>query len=64
LVDGIVREPLGGAHNAPEAMATALKAHIKAELAKLMPMDVEDRIARRIDKYSKMGQYKRVNQPA
>jgi acetyl-CoA carboxylase carboxyl transferase subunit alpha len=30
LIDGIVREPLGGAHNAPEEMATSLKKHILA----------------------------------
>jgi acetyl-CoA carboxylase, carboxyl transferase, alpha subunit len=59
LVDGIVREPLGGAHNAPETMAVALKAHIQAELSKLMSQDPDERIIARIDKYSKMGHYTR-----
>ncbi len=57
LIDDILKEPLGGAHNAPEEMAHTLKAHIKAELAKIMPMDPEERITQRIDKYSKMGNY-------
>ena len=57
LIDGILREPLGGAHHAPEAMAQTLKEHIKAELAKLMPMDPEERITARIEKYSEMGHY-------
>lgn len=60
LIDGILKEPLGGGHNAPEQLADTLKKHIKAELAKLMPLDADVRIAARIDKYSKMGQYSRV----
>ena len=60
LIDGILKEPLGGAHNAPEEMANTLKKHILQELAKIMPMDPEERIVARINKYSKMGHYKRV----
>lgn len=60
LIDGILKEPLGGAHNAPETMALALKAHIQAELARLLPMDPEERIAARIQKYSEMGHYREV----
>lgn len=60
LIDGILKEPLGGAHNAPEEMANTLKKHILQELAKIMPMDPEERITARINKYSKMGHYKRV----
>lgn len=60
LVDGIVREPLGGAHNAPETMAETLKNHIKASLAEVMPLDADERIRLRIEKYRKMGQYREV----
>src|SRR6187549_1878402 len=35
LIDGIVKEPLGGAHNDPEGMAAALSEHIKKELEEL-----------------------------
>jgi acetyl-CoA carboxylase carboxyl transferase subunit alpha len=58
LIDGILKEPLGGAHNAPEEMAKTLRKHIKAELDKIMPMDPEERITARINKYSNMGHYK------
>ena len=58
LIDDILKEPEGGAHNAPEQMAETLKQHIKKELAKLMPQDPEKRILTRIDKYSKMGHYR------
>jgi len=60
LIDGILKEPLGGAHNAPEEMAMTLKKHILQELAKIKPMDAEERIVARINKYSSMGHYKRV----
>ncbi len=60
LIDGILKEPLGGGHNAPEQLAETLKNHIKAELAKLMPQDPEERVVARIEKYSKMGQYARA----
>ena len=57
LIDGIVKEPLGGGHNAPEEMANTLKSHIKAELAKIVDQDPEERITARIQKYSNMGHY-------
>lgn len=58
LIDGIVKEPLGGAHTDPVAMSRALKKHLKAELAQLMEMDPDERIDARIEKYSQMGQFK------
>ena len=57
LIDGIIKEPLGGAHTDPEKMAKTLKTHIRKEVEALMNMDVENRITERIDKYSKMGDY-------
>jgi acetyl-CoA carboxylase carboxyl transferase subunit alpha len=55
LIDGIIKEPLGGAHSAPEEMAKILKRHIKKEINELMEMDPEERINARINKYSSMG---------
>lgn len=60
LIDGIVKEPLGGSHNAPETMAARLKAHILAQLAELMPMDPDERITARIHKYEQMGRYEQL----
>ena len=57
LVDGIVKEPLGGAHSNPEEMARILKRHIKATLEELESKSAETRIEERIAKFSKMGQY-------
>ncbi len=58
LIDGIVKEPLGGAHTDPAGMAKALKKHMKKELSELLEMDPDARIAARIEKYSKMGQFR------
>jgi acetyl-CoA carboxylase carboxyl transferase subunit alpha len=58
LIDGIVKEPLGGSHNAPEEMAQTLKKHLLENLAVLMPMGPDERIAARIEKYAQMGRYK------
>lgn len=60
LIDGILKEPLGGGHNAPEEMSQTLKSHIKAELAKIIDQDPDERIMERINKYSKMGHYRRA----
>lgn len=57
LVDGIVKEPLGGAHSDPETMARTLKKHVKQELASLIEMHPDERIAERIRKYSSMGRF-------
>lgn len=57
LIDDIIKEPLGGAHNDPEKMARVLKTHIKKEISELLEMDPEERINVRIAKYEKMGQY-------
>jgi acetyl-CoA carboxylase carboxyl transferase subunit alpha len=57
LIDGIVKEPLGGAHSDPEQMAKALKKHIKTTLEELNQLDTETLINQRIDKYVKMGRY-------
>ena len=64
LVDGIIKEPLGGAHNAPEEMAKILKKHLKKEIADLIDMDPDERIQKRIAKYSEMGEYDKVKKKA
>lgn len=59
LIDGIIKEPLGGAHTAPEEMAKLLKKQIKKDITELMEMDPEERITDRINKYGSMGVYAR-----
>ena len=60
LIDGIVKEPLGGGHNAPEEMANTLRNNIQTGLAKIIDQDPDERIMTRIEKYSKMGHYARA----
>jgi acetyl-CoA carboxylase carboxyl transferase subunit alpha len=55
LIDGIIKEPLGGAHAEPEKMYKKLKTEIKKIIADLEAVRVEDRIAIRTEKFSKMG---------
>lgn len=55
LVDGIVPEPLGGAHHDPQAAYDSLKTAVLSCLAELADMDAEDRIQARIAKFSAMG---------
>lgn len=55
LVDGVIKEPLGGAHTNHDEMAAILKKSIKATLAELKQIDPETRIQQRIEKFSKMG---------
>ncbi len=61
LVDGIVKEPLGGAHSDPEGMSRLLKKHIKKELSNLKEIDATTRVNQRIAKYSSMGKVKVKN---
>jgi len=55
LVDGIIKEPLGGAHTDMKGMAKKLKATIQKETEALENMSVEERRNERIDKFCKMG---------
>lgn len=57
LIDDIIKEPLGGAHTAPEDMAKTLKRHLKKAIAELQDLDPDERIRQRIDKYGNMGVY-------
>lgn len=56
LVDGIIEEPLGGAHRDTDWMYNTLKKRIKSELKDLMAQSNEERINARIDKFSSMGE--------
>lgn len=55
LIDGVVKEPLGGAHQNPEEMAQTLKTQILDDLKSLKKTDTEKLIAKRIDKFCAMG---------
>lgn len=55
LIDGIIPEPVGAAHNHPEAMAAILKQHLIATLNELDQFTPEQRIEQRIEKFCSMG---------
>jgi len=60
LVDDVIPEPLGGAHARAEEMAATLKKYLVGAVAALQPVDAEERISQRIEKFSKMGFYDEV----
>ena len=55
LVDGVIREPLGGAHWNYDEAAANLKAYIKPIIEGLKQIDPQERINQRIEKFNKMG---------
>ena len=55
LIDGIVEEPLGGAHLDHQAMANILKNGILGSINELQKLTPEERINQRIDKFCSMG---------
>jgi len=55
LIDGIIKEPLGGAHNAPEEAFASLKTAVKREVKALQTLSKEHLIEARIAKFSSMG---------
>ncbi|SCC13625.1 acetyl-CoA carboxylase carboxyl transferase subunit alpha [Chitinophaga costaii] len=55
LVDGVIKEPLGGAHTNHDEAAAIVKAKIKETLAELKQIDPQNRIDQRIEKFSSMG---------
>ncbi|MGY4383841.1 acetyl-CoA carboxylase carboxyl transferase subunit alpha [Pedobacter sp. UYP24] len=55
LIDGIIKEPLGGAHQNPEAMAQTVKEQILKDLRELKKEKTEKMVSNRIDKFCSMG---------
>lgn len=57
LIDGVIEEPLGGAHNDPVWMANKVKEVILKEVSMLEKIPVSQLLQDRIDKFCKMGVY-------
>src|SRR2546425_3442324 len=57
LVDGLVPEPLGGAHNDAAAIAETLKKHLVANLEHLQRMSAEERLKARYNKFRAHGHF-------
>jgi acetyl-CoA carboxylase carboxyl transferase subunit alpha len=56
LVDAIVPEPTGGAHNNPDAATALVDQALSATFAELSGLPVEVRLKTRYDKFRKMGE--------
>lgn len=57
LVDGIIPEPVGGAHWDYDDAAALLKTHIMPVIQELKQLTPEQRTSQRIDKFGKMGSW-------
>jgi acetyl-CoA carboxylase carboxyl transferase subunit alpha len=56
LVDAIVPEPTGGAHNNPDAATALVDQALSAALPEVTALSVEERLRVRYDKFRKMGE--------
>ncbi|MFH5886392.1 acetyl-CoA carboxylase carboxyltransferase subunit alpha [Halalkalibaculum sp. DA3122] len=59
VIDGIIEEPLGGAHRDPEASAAAVKEQLLESLERLKKIDAHQLVENRIQKYSSMGEVRK-----
>jgi len=55
LIDGIIPEPLGGAHNNHQEIFATVKEEIKKHIAALEKLDPKKRVDLRIEKFCAMG---------
>ena len=58
LVDDIIPEPLGGAHYDRETAFKTVEQYVMKAFGELKDLSTSDLIAQRMDKYSKMGEFK------
>ena len=55
LIDGIIKEPLGGAHTFPDEMYKTVKEEVLKNIKSLSKQSAEKRIENRIEKFCAMG---------
>ncbi len=61
IIDGIIKEPLGGAHTDPSAMADVFRKHIKQQINKFKKITTGDLLEARIKKYRSMGRFQEIS---
>lgn len=64
LIDGIIKEPVGGAHSDPEVAAVNIKQEIIKQLEELDKLNPQKRIDIRIEKFCSMGVVNESKTPA
>lgn len=57
-IDEIIPEPLGGAHKNPTEVFRRVREKILTDLPPLLALSPEELVARRLEKYSRMGSWK------
>lgn len=57
VIDGIIEEPLGGAHRDSDTSAGSVKKQVLESLERLKKMKPEELVDSRIEKYSSMGEW-------
>ncbi|MCC5789766.1 MAG: acetyl-CoA carboxylase carboxyltransferase subunit alpha [Opitutales bacterium] len=57
IVDEVLEEPLGGAHNDPDLMAKHIDQALQKNLREISSMDTEKRLQIRYEKFRRMGVY-------
>ena len=57
LIDGIIKEPLGGAHTNPEEIFESVKQVLLKDIENLKKINADELINQRIDKYVAMGKF-------
>ena len=57
LIDGIIQEPVGGAHTDREGAFKAVQEQIIAAFEELKDLNDEALVSKRMDKYAQMGVY-------
>jgi len=64
IIDGIIEEPLGGAHRDADTAAAAVKQQIITSLKRLGKLKTDKLVSERVDKYAAMGEWKKVDKTA
>ena len=57
-MDGVIPEPVGGAHRDPEACARLLKAEILGHLERMAGVSGEDLVEQRLQRFRRLGVYR------
>lgn len=64
LIDGIIPEPLGGAHRNPEQAAAYVKESLLRDIKELKQISDEERIQKRMEKFVSMGVFQELQDNA
>ncbi len=63
IIDGIIKEPVGGAHTQQHIAAANVKKQILAAISELQKLSIDELVDQRVDKYSRMGEYEITTAP-